>query len=316
MIGQYNTKISILRRCLHILGILQNNEDIKWNAKTITETLWKDKSLFGDYASSKDFAPDPASVAKNARTLLKSLGLVSIGQGKNEWILNKLTKSTLEEIAFNHSIFTSEDFHRKRAISSLVKRIPESCLWIFTAIHFANIEKKKIRFNYTRSWESTGQTIVVHPYFIILTNYNFYLFGRNDKSDGADYYLLNKVNDLEILDESFKEKIPSPKYILEKSISGAFIGKYGLVSPKEKVFNVKIRFDTFILPQIEDLLSNLQNIKILEQNDYCEASFQIFDDLELCKQLFYFGSSVEIMEPEELRTTMKDMLQDSLEKYK
>lgn len=315
MIDQYNTKISILRRCLHILGILQNKEDIKWNAKTITATLWKDKSLFGDYAESNDFAPDPAAITKNARIFLKSLGLVSIGQGKSEWEINKIPKSSLEEIAFNHSLFTSEDFHRKRAIASLVKRTPESCLWIFTAIHFAHIEKKKIRFNYTRSWESIGQTIVVHPYFIILTNYNFYLFGRNDNSDGADYYLLNKIKDLQILPETFKEKIPSPDYILEKSIGGAFIGKYGLLSPKDKVFTVKIKFDHSILPKIEDLLSTLQNSQIKENNDYCEASFKIFDDVELCKQLFYFGSSVEIIEPIELRRTMKDMLEDSISRY-
>lgn len=315
MLDKYNTKISILRRCLHILGILQKKEDNKWNAKTITSALWKDKTLFGDYEVSKDFAPDPAAISKNARLYLKSSGLVSISQGKNEWELKKIPRSTLEEITFNHSLFTSEDFHRKRAIASLVKRTPESCLWVFTAIHFARIEKKKIRFNYIRSFELNSKTVVVHPYFIILTNYNFYLFGKQDNEGSADLYLLNKIKNLEILEEIYKEKIPSPNYILDKSISGAFIGKYGLLSPKEKIFNVKIKFNPAILDKIEDLLSNLQNIHISEHGEYYEASFQVFDDVELCKQLFYFGSTVEIIEPKELRITMKEMLEDSLGNY-
>lgn len=311
-----NIKINIFKRCLHILGLLQNNSaNSKWNAQNITNTLWVDKSLFGDYEGSKDFSPNPAAVAKNARTFLKSKGLVSIGQGRSEWEINKIHRTVLEEIAFNHSIYTSEDFHRKRAIASLVKRTPESCLWLFTAIHFARIEKKKIQFNYTRSYSDDQESFIVHPYFIILTNDNFYLYGRPTDTREANYFILSKIKDLEIMNETFNEKIITPDYILKKSISGAFIGKYGLRSPSEKIYNVKIKFDQWILPKIEDMTAALQDLKIVKHDEYYEAFFSIYDNLELCKQLFYFGDAVEIIEPQELRTLMKEMLENSLSMY-
>lgn len=316
MINSDNIKLSIFKRCLHILGLLQNNRNNnKWNAYNITNTLWIDKSLFGDYANSNDFSPNPAAVAKNARTFLKSKGLVSIGQGKSEWEINKITKTALEEITFNHSLYTSVDFHRKRAIASLVKRNPESCLWIFTAIHFARIEKKKIQFNYVRSYSDEQESFIVHPYFIILTNDNFYLYGRPTDTREANYFILSKIKDLEIMNETFSERIITPDYILKKSISGAFIGKYGLRSPSEKIYNVKIKFDQWILPKIEDMTAALQDVIITEHNDFYEASFKIYDNLELCKQLFYFGDAVEIIEPIELRATMKEMLENSLSMY-
>ncbi len=315
MIKNDTIKMNIFKRCLHILGLLQNNRDNKWNAQNITNTLWIDKSLFGDYAESNDFAPNPAAVAKNARTFLKSKGLVSIGQGRSEWEINKIHRTVLEEIAFNHSIYTSEDFHRKRAIASLVKRTPESCLWIFTAIHFARIEKKKIRFNYTRSYNDDQESFIVHPYFIILTNDNFYLYGRPTDTREANYFILSKIKDLEIMYETFNEKITTPEYILKKSISGAFIGKYGLRSPADKIYNVKIKFDESILPKIEDMTAAIENVKIRKHDNHYEASFQIYDNLELCKQLFYFGDAVEIIEPQELRNDMIEMLRNSLSMY-
>lgn len=315
MINSDNIKMNIFKRCLHILGLLQNNDGNKWNAQNITNALWKDKSLFGDYAESKDFSPNPAAVAKNARIFLKPKGLVSIGQGRSEWEINKIHRTALEEIAFNHSIYTSEDFHRKRAIASLVKRTPESCLWIFTAIHFARIEKKKIRFNYTRSYSDEQESFVVHPYFIILTNDNFYLYGRPTDTREANYFILSKIKDLEIMNETFNEKIITPEYILKKSISGAFIAKYGLRSPEDKIYKVRIRFDQSILPKIEDMTAALQDAKIEKHEEYYEASFRIYDNVELCKQLFYFGDAVEILEPDEIRVTMREMLENSLRVY-
>ncbi|HRZ28181.1 MAG TPA: WYL domain-containing protein [Spirochaetota bacterium] len=315
MFLKINTNINILQRCLHILGFLQNKEGSrKWNARTLTDELWKDTSLFGDYASSRDSSPESAVIAKNARTFLKSTGLITMGQGTSEWRMNKMTRAVLTELTFNHSIFTAEDFHRTKAVKSLVKRSPDTCLWIFSAIHFARVEKRKIRFTYKRTYQKDSGQHVVNPYFIILTNYNFYLFGKSS-NDEIKYFLLSKVKDLEILNEKFKEKIPSPDTIMNKSISGAFIGGYGIAPVKDKVYNVTIHFKKRILSKIEDLLSSLDNCTITEKAEHCEAVFQIYDDIELCKQLFYFGKDIEIIGPEELRKTMKEMLENSMKVY-
>lgn len=315
MIEKYNTQINIFKRCLHILGFLQNKKSgKKWNARTLTDELLKDMSLFGDFSGTKDLAPEPAAIAKNARNFLKSMDLITIGQGKSEWRINKMAEKLLIELTYNHSLFTSEDFHRIKAVKSLVKRSPDVSLWVFSAIHFAKVEKRKIKFTYTRSYQKKSQQHVVNPYFIILTNYNFYLYGKSN-NDEIKYFLLSKIKDIEILSEYFKEKIPSPDRIINRSISGAFIGGYGLAPVRDKVFDVKIRFKKSILLKIEDLLSSLDDCIITERPEHYEAQFQIYDNVELCKQLFYFGGAVEIVEPGELRDGMKRMLEESLGKY-
>lgn len=315
MIEKYNTQMNIFKRCLHILGFLQNKKSgKKWNARTLTDELWKDMSLFGDYSGTKDSSPEPAAIAKNARNFLKSMDLITIGQGKSEWKINKMAENLLVELTYNHSLFTSEDFHRIKAVKSLVKRSPDIGLWVFSAIHFAKIEKRKIKFTYTRSYHEKSQQHTVNPYFIILTNYNFYLYGKSN-NDEIKYFLLSKVKDIEVLSEYFKENIPSPDRIIKRSISGAFIGGYGLAPVRNKVYDVKIRFRKSILLKIEDLLSSLDDCAITEKPDCYEAVFKIYDNVELCKQLFYFGGAVEIVGPKELRDAMKKMLQESLKKY-
>lgn len=309
-----DTKLGILKRCLHILGFLQNKNSVeKLNATTLTKKLFIDDSLFKDERF-KDTQPTSAAIAKNMRTILKPAGLIESSQGKDEWKLSSINVNNLKEIAYLHSIYTTEDFQRKRAVKNLVSRRADNCLWVFTAIYFARLEKKKINFEYAPYDGKEKYNYTVNPYFIILINNNFYLYCKKMHDSNASFFLLYKIANINILNENFKETPPSPDSIIKKTIGGAFSVKFGLIS-KEKEYHVRLKFNNTMKDKIENLLSEIDNLKIIDNDNTCEAFFTIYDDMELCKQIFYFGSDVEIIEPKELRKLMKDMLEDSLSRY-
>ncbi len=77
-----------------------------------------------------------------------------------------------------------------------------------------------------------------------------------------------------------------------------------------------LRFHEKLLPTMEENLSILEPDIRADGREHYRAAFTVSDDRFLCKQLFFYGRNVEILETPGLRKTMIAMLKESMAAYR
>jgi len=296
------TQLNVLRRYLHVLALLQNNKDPEdWNGSSLANVISKEES--GDPLTDKNVRD---YIRKN---LEEELGLeIDKKRGSRRTLLAEPPEGKLlRRIASVYADFVVTDTTRELVLERLIQKHPYDCLWMLARIHFAVVERKKIGFKYIPNTARTAFSYTVHPYHMVFRNNNLYLAALNEYNGILSLFIVNKIDNLTVIDESFNEEIPAVSDIFADSL-GSFIGKR---------YNVRIRFTRNVLSMIEQVISILEpDITEIEKDAIYEARFTSADDLYLCKQLFLYGKDVEILEPKELRDTMIRMLEETLAAYK
>ena len=296
-------KLNIIRRYLHILALLQNNKDpMDWNGSTLANALSLDEQP-GKPLSDKairDYINDhlkgelelPIDIEKGARRIELS---------------EPIKESLLDRIISIYSLFVVSDTSREDVLKGFVKKHPLDCLWLLARIYFAKLEQKRIEFDYTSNSGYRLTKCLANPYHLVIRNNNLYMVARLVNKNEPWLFIVARLDNLKAIDQHFDDEIPPIEEIFKDTL-GSFIG--------EK-YNVKIRFDKDLRIVMEQILGVLEpEIKDIESEDCCIASFSITDDQYLCKQLFLYGKKVEILEPEELRKLMINMLKESVGVYK
>ncbi len=297
------TQLNVLKRYLHVLALLQKNDGEEcWNAGNLAVLLSEDEDLDGgveDFTIRKDIA----------KHLENELGLkVETKKGSRRTRLTgKLTDELYRQVARHYSNFVAHDDAKDMVLARLIKKHEDDALWLMARLYFAQKKKNVVNFEYRGNLKAKEKKYAVHPYHMVFRNNNLYLVGMNEDGGRIQLFILNKVNRLVVTDKRFGEQAPSIGEIFKDTL-GSFRGKK---------YAVELHFDEALLPQIEEILSVLEpRIEPLGKGGRYKASFTVSDDLYLCKQLFMYGSRVEIMKPAELRATMLDLLEQGLAMYK
>lgn len=295
------TQLNVLRRYLHVLSLLQNKDDkTLWNASTLADLLSREES--GEPLTNKTIRD---YIRKN---LEEDLG-ISIKKkkgGRRTELVDIISPDLLKRIASIYSSFVISDTTKDIVLERLIIKHPTDCLWMLSRIHFAIVEKKKIRFDYMPNTERKVKKYLVHPYHLVFRNNNLYLIAKNEANDILSLFIMNKIDKLAVANDSYKEIIPKLNDIFADTL-GSFIGKR---------YDIRIRFTRKVLPMIDQVISILEpKIIEIQKEEIFEASFSTTDDLYICKQLFLYGKEVEILEPKEMRDIMIRMLNESLGVY-
>lgn len=296
------SRLNVIKRTMHILALLQNNKDpFDWNGSTLANLLNLDENL-------NEPLSDKTIRDYINKHLKLELGIeISIEKGgRRIELADELEVSFLQKLAPLYSIFTIKDLERETVMNKFISSHPDDCLWILARVYFASVEKRKLQFDYTTNDNRSLNRIEVSPYHIVHRGNNLYLAAKPEHSSRIHLYILSRIRNLKMTDTLFKEIIPTIEELFKDSL-GSFIG--------EK-HNVRIKYHSSISQQIEHLIFILEpDITNLNSDEYFEAAFSISDDLNLCKELFLFGSKVEILEPVQLKEMMKSMLSESLKLY-
>ncbi len=297
-----STQINVLRRYLHILALLQNNKDPKdWNASSLAALI------------SAEEEHDPGVADKAIRDYIEDhleneLGVKFVkGKGMRRIELSgPLDEGLLRRAANIYSSFVVADSTREMILSALIKRHRYDALWILARIHFAIVTRNLVQFDYMPHRKKKAYTYQVNPYHLVFRDNNLYLVGRSNYRDGTSPFIVNKIENLKVLETKFSEPIPELREIFKDSI-GAYIGKK---------HSVVIRYTKNAQSRIEQLFSAIEvKTETLEDNERYQMSFTIADINNLCKELFFFGKEVEIVKPAALRERMVAMLRESLGVY-
>ncbi|MBN2435093.1 MAG: WYL domain-containing protein [Spirochaetes bacterium] len=306
-----NMKLSVLRRYLHIIALLQNrNDQTNWNGNSIADLLTDEEHAI--FPSTNTKVIDQNSITRYVRDYLKKeLGIdIDGGSGSRKICLNRnLDEELLLNILPIYSTLVADDSSKEIILKNLIKKQPNTCLWNMAIIHFSTIKGFLVEFDYVNA-KGACKRIRLAPFHLVFRNNNLYLCGQREGCDGVYLFVFNRISNLKQTDYGFDTSLIKKSDEIFKGSLGSFIGDK---------FNVVIQYSEKLSAAIEEILSILEP-KIIEfepnEKGFCfEASFSVSDDLYLCKQLFMYGREVEIIKPVELRTLMIKMLKESSSLY-
>lgn len=219
---------------------------------------------------------------------------------------------------FGNKYFDSKVSHVS-AVSGISRTDNKQVLITVNAINDAIDQKKKIKFRYNRygvdlKMHDRGKEYIMNPYQMIAANGHYYLMGNIDKFDNATFYRIDKISDVEILDEKIKPMRDIPEL------------KNGLDIPKhtaEHIYmfhgeSVPVCFKTTegMMDDIVDWFG--KDIKITKPDKNSdEIQVRVICNYDA---MFYwalqYGPYVEVLEPQSLRGDIKKAVSDMGKKYK
>ena len=168
---------------------------------------------------------------------------------------------------------------------------------LFNTLKIAIINKNIISFSYISS-KAEKINREVKPIRLLFKEQDWYLYAfcllRND----FRYFKLSRIRDLEVLAINYEDNFENE--VLKKEL------KY------ENIVNIKLKFDKSVAFRVYDEFNGA-----IEEDEkgnlYVEI--KIPNNYKLYNYIFSFGANVEILEPEEIRTQFKNMINKIAKKY-
>ena len=168
---------------------------------------------------------------------------------------------------------------------------------LFNALKTTIINKNIISFSYNSS-KAEKINRRVKPIRLLFKEQDWYLYAfcllRND----FRYFKLSRIKDLEVLAINYEDNFENA--VLKKEL------KY------ENIVNIKLKFDKSVAFRVYDEF-NEAIVEDEKANLYVEI--KIPNNYKLYNYIFSFGANVEILEPEEIRTQFKNMINKIAKKY-
>ena len=167
---------------------------------------------------------------------------------------------------------------------------------LFNTLKIAIIDKNIISFSYISS-KAEKINRRVKPIRLLFKEQDWYLYAfcllRND----FRYFKLSRMKDLEVLAINYEDNFENA--VLKKEL------KY------ENIVNIKLKFDKNVAFRVYDEFKAIEEDE--KGNLYVEMN--IPNNYKLYNYIFSFGANVEILEPKEIRTQFKNMIDELAKKY-
>ncbi len=293
------TRLNVITRFLHVLALLHNEEE-GWNATSLAEIITLDE---GDHVVSDK------NIRDSINYIRKELEIdINTVKGSKLTILEEeLSEKLSLQLASIYSSFIISDSTREAILKNFLNRHQRSGLWILARLYFACKEKRKISIDYTSNKGNVKKGWEVYACHMVFRTGNLYLVIQIPGEDHQRLIIINRIENLKILDGTFSGKIPDVEELFKDSLSG-------FITNPASVKEVTISYHESIHNRVEQFLASLEPEYKKEEDRYT-AQFTSADDIYLCKQFLMYGDKLEILEPEKLRDQMVTLLRKSLSVY-
>ncbi len=191
-------------------------------------------------------------------------------------------------------------------------------MYVVDALNEAIDQKKKVSFTYNsygvdkKLHPRRKYKDIVNPFQMVTANGFYYLIGNIDRFDNIAHFRLDKITDIEILDDKVKDI---------RTVEGM---EKGLNLPKhmaEHIYMfsgdsvaVKLKTPLYMMNELIDWFG--KDFRVLESTEN-EVTIRV-----VCneKAMFYwalqYGTCAEIVEPLSLRENIKDAIREMQERYR
>ena len=169
-------------------------------------------------------------------------------------------------------------------------------------------QNRRIRFSYksyTRSLPTDG--IVLEPYFVKIFKQLWYVIGRNVKEGKIKTYSLDRISNLNLMQDTFA--MPE-----EVKPSEFFKDCFGIITNSNRPKRIVLRVEPTQAKYFRALpLHPSQQEEV--HDDYSIFTYQMRITYDLKEELMSHGASIEVLEPKELKTLIRTELEQALKNY-
>jgi hypothetical protein len=170
-------------------------------------------------------------------------------------------------------------------------------------------QNRRIRFSYksyTRALPTDG--IVLEPYFVKIFKQLWYVIGLNVKDGQIKTYSLDRMSNLNLLQDLFD----MPENV---NPSEFFKDCFGIITNQNSAKRIVLRVEPTQAKYFRALpLHSSQQEEVHDQYSIFTYKMRITYDLK--EELMSHGASIEVLEPQELKTLILTELQQALNNYK
>lgn len=232
---------------------------------------------------------------------------------------SSLAKKLIEKLKGFGNIYFDAKVSHVMTTPLLHRTDNKSVLYSVSDINDAIDMKKKISFHYSRygtdlKMHDQGKEYIMNPYQMVASNGHYYLLGNIDKHDDVTYYRIDKMSKVTILDEKVKPQkdvkgidghLDLPKHMAEHIYM-----LYG------DVVTAKIKANTSYIGMMDTLVDWFGNdFKIVEKSDDEVIISVNCNESALFYWALQYGTLVEVLSPESLRSKLADAISMMNDKY-
>lgn len=218
---------------------------------------------------------------------------------------DELKKWMLDSFAVSNLI--SENLSLKDRI--LVNQIPSAHYHLATLLG-AMKENRVVNITYRPFKKSHGYTFPIEPYCVKLFENRWYILAHNIRYDDIRLYGLDRVESMEMTNESFKlpENFNAEEY---------FSTAYGIVIGYDmKPERIVIRANEDHKHYLKSLPLHHSQRLIEDSGEYADFELYLSPTYDFVMKLLHYGAMIEVISPVSLRKTMKGWISDMYNLYK
>lgn len=213
-----------------------------------------------------------------------------------QWLLNSMS--------INDMVRHSMDMSRR----IVPENVPSAREHLPTVVD-AMRNNHRIRFTY-RAYTRTQpeRAVVIEPYFVKLFRQLWYVIGRNVKDEKIKTYALDRMSELTMLTHTFEMSAGiSPDTF--------FADCYGITTSQGEAKDIVLRVEPRQAKYFRALPLHPSQQEVVHDN-YSIFTYRMFNTYDLRQAILSYGSNVEVLQPPELRTMIREELQHSLDAYR
>ena len=169
-------------------------------------------------------------------------------------------------------------------------------------------QNRRIRFSYksyTRSKPTDG--IMLEPYFVKIFKQLWYVIGLNVKDGLVKTYSLDRISNLNILQDTFD--MPE-----EVNPSEFFKDCFGIITNRNSAKRIVLRVEPTQAKYFRALpLHSSQQEEV--HDNYSIFTYRMRITYDLKEELMSHGASIEVLAPQELKTLIRNELEQALKNY-
>ena len=214
----------------------------------------------------------------------------------------KIRRWLLNNFAVNNML--SETKHLKNRV--LFEEIPSGHRFLPRVIQ-AMREDKFVKITYRSFWRDYNETLTIAPLALKISHNRWYI--TTQKSEGQiRVYALDRVSELEIADKKFEypKKFSAEKY---------FADCYGVISGFVKADVVKLKVMNNQQKFFRSLPLHHSQKETETHQDYSVFEYFLQPAFDFQQTILSYGESVEVIEPEWLRTQIAEKIKKMAEIY-
>ena len=177
----------------------------------------------------------------------------------------------------------------------------------FTLLQQCVDEGRICRIVYRSPSESGSLSTRLMPYAMHFASRAWYVLGPTDIHREVRIFKVNRFEELELLDEKFAK--PNNFSVADK------LGQAWQLIPEGKLYNIELLFTAKVATNVSEVRWHASQQHEMLDDGRCRMKFTVDGLGEIAWWLCGYANHVEVVEPLELRSRVRDMLEAALANY-